>query len=262
MKTYDETRQILKGLGYRRSDRTANGIHEEQWYAPAKRTGRFDNPYPISYGTACFYAGLTPVKTPPLRDPKPAYKRKKPVQAKHLDTRKVLEFIVEYCKKTGHLWTTYYDLEREFPDWNKIPDKVRRAKMAKLVAKGYLDGCLCGCRGDFEPQWAAYDFLSEGRSRDDIKPGFNMNINGRVLRDMWWDGATMCVQFHDNGSVVRFVNARLANYSMGAEVAPIDPLSMEVVRIDSKITVNATMTADPPPVEFIKIDFVLGEEKK
>jgi len=268
VKNYDETRQTLKELGFRRSDRTgADGIHEELWYPPVTRNGPFKSPTAVSYRTACFYAGITPAKTPVSRDPKPAYKRKKTLQAKHLGTREILEFIVEFCRKTGNLWTTYYDLEAGFPDWDKIPDGVVRAKMASLVKKGYLDGCLCGCRGDFEPQRAAYDYLNKNRSRDDIRPGFNTNIEGRALRDMWWEGTTMCVQFHDNGSIAKFHGARLTNYSMEATVKPIDPLNcLEVVPIEPHVTMHATMVVDPAPIEFVSINFVLdgelGAEKK
>jgi hypothetical protein len=262
MKNYDETRQTLKELGYRRSDRTANGVHDELWYPPVKREGPFKTPTSVSYQTACFYAGLTPVPTPKSRDPKPSYKRKKTLQAKHLGTRNVLEFIVDHCKKTGHLWTTFYDLKEGFPDWEKIPDGVVRAKMASLVKKGYLDGCLCGCRGDFEPQRAAYEFLAQDRSRDDIKPGFSMSVDGRALRDMWWEGTAMCVQFHDTGAIIRFGGARLTSYSMGAEVKPVEVLGRLEVAPEPHITMHATMTVDPAPIEFIPITFVLDGELK
>jgi hypothetical protein len=31
-----------------------------------------------------------------------------------------------------------------------VPFKVARAKMASLVRRRLVDGCTCGCRGDFE----------------------------------------------------------------------------------------------------------------
>jgi len=36
------------------------------------------------------------------------------------------------------------DIER------KIPAKVVMAKAARLINRGWLDGCSCGCRGDYE----------------------------------------------------------------------------------------------------------------
>ena len=29
------------------------------------------------------------------------------------------------------------------------PEKILRAKLSKLQRRGYVDGCCCGCRGDF-----------------------------------------------------------------------------------------------------------------
>lgn len=29
------------------------------------------------------------------------------------------------------------------------PEKLRRAKMGQLIKRGLVDGCTCGCRGDF-----------------------------------------------------------------------------------------------------------------
>lgn len=31
-----------------------------------------------------------------------------------------------------------------------LPDPLVRAKARKLIRRGLLDGCWCGCRGDFE----------------------------------------------------------------------------------------------------------------
>ena len=31
-----------------------------------------------------------------------------------------------------------------------VPQKVIMAKAKALIKKGFLDGCACGCRGDFE----------------------------------------------------------------------------------------------------------------
>lgn len=34
-------------------------------------------------------------------------------------------------------------------DWPNMPPKVVLAKARKLIRRGLLDGCDCGCRGDF-----------------------------------------------------------------------------------------------------------------
>lgn len=41
-----------------------------------------------------------------------------------------------------------------------VPEKVVRAKLRQLMRRGYIDGCLCGCRGDItivgEPEAMSY----------------------------------------------------------------------------------------------------------
>ena len=43
-------------------------------------------------------------------------------------------------------WTSIWALCRAFPIY---PEKVILAKARGLLKRGYLDGCGCGCRGDF-----------------------------------------------------------------------------------------------------------------
>jgi hypothetical protein len=59
-------------------------------------------------------------------------------------------------------WATRWDVEavlggvtfpRDFtayPDVPGVPEKVVLAKAKRLIARKLLDGCPCGCRGDFE----------------------------------------------------------------------------------------------------------------
>ena len=35
-------------------------------------------------------------------------------------------------------------------DWPNMPPKVVMAKAKRLMARGLLEGCACGCRGDYE----------------------------------------------------------------------------------------------------------------
>lgn len=44
-------------------------------------------------------------------------------------------------------WTHFWEVEERLPD---IPPKVIRAKAAKLIKRGLMTGCTCGCRGDLE----------------------------------------------------------------------------------------------------------------
>jgi hypothetical protein len=44
-------------------------------------------------------------------------------------------------------WVQSWDLREWYPD---VPYKVVLAKVRSLKRRGLLDGCTCGCRGDFE----------------------------------------------------------------------------------------------------------------
>jgi hypothetical protein len=44
-------------------------------------------------------------------------------------------------------WAVNGDIEPAFPD---VPWKVVAAKLYILVRRGLLNGCTCGCRGDWE----------------------------------------------------------------------------------------------------------------
>lgn len=46
---------------------------------------------------------------------------------------------------TGQRWVFTWDLAESFG----VPVKVIRAKMRRLIKRGFVDGCGCGCRGDF-----------------------------------------------------------------------------------------------------------------
>jgi hypothetical protein len=55
----------------------------------------------------------------------------------------------------GH-WASVTDLCRHFPDF---PEKVVLAKLRAFIHCGLIDGCACGCRGDFEMKQAGRDYL-------------------------------------------------------------------------------------------------------
>jgi hypothetical protein len=43
-------------------------------------------------------------------------------------------------------WVTFNELCNV---WSDIPPKVIQAKARRLILKGVIEGCWCGCRGDF-----------------------------------------------------------------------------------------------------------------
>jgi len=47
----------------------------------------------------------------------------------------------------GHFWISHWTLG---PDWfPDVPEKVVLAKLRKLLKRGLVAGCACGCRGDW-----------------------------------------------------------------------------------------------------------------
>lgn len=79
------------------------------------------------------------------------------MQAKDIDDRELLAFIEATQHEKG-LWVNTWDIQGK---WLEIPHKVLWAKFAKLIGRGLLDGCTCGCRGDFEMTKKGRDFLHQ-----------------------------------------------------------------------------------------------------
>lgn len=55
--------------------------------------------------------------------------------------------IVEDINIKEHRWAFMWDMEAAFPE---VPPKVVLAKARSLIKRKLMDGCPCGCRGDFE----------------------------------------------------------------------------------------------------------------
>lgn len=72
------------------------------------------------------------------------------VQCKDIDDELFLQAVINVMRPHGT--AIVWDLEEELPKvlgWESIPDHLILAKAKKLIAAGKLDGCACGCRGDF-----------------------------------------------------------------------------------------------------------------
>lgn len=86
------------------------------------------------------------------------------VQAKHVDERALLRAILESNEAhPGSLGMT----TREVP--KLAPEKVMRAKLKSLRHRGLIDGCVCGCRGDFRITTAGRELL--GRTAASVVKG-------------------------------------------------------------------------------------------
>ena len=83
-------------------------------------------------------------------------RRKYPIQAKHVRNAPVLAFLALNPER----WHTWFDAHRfgDDPPENSVvrampvntPRKVVLAKMRALIRRGLVEGCPCGCRGDFQ----------------------------------------------------------------------------------------------------------------
>ena len=94
------------------------------------------------------------------------------MQCKDIPTRPILQFLDELGQWGTWFWVEAGDyadrpeyeskpansVRRAMP---KVPDKLCRAKMASLMRRGLIDGCPCGCRGDYELTLKGRKFLHD-----------------------------------------------------------------------------------------------------
>jgi hypothetical protein len=86
------------------------------------------------------------------------------MQCKDIPDRPVLVFLAGLGR-----WGTWLENQcgELFPNsvQNAMPaavgEKLARAKMAMLIRRGLVDGCSCGCRGDYELTDKGREFISE-----------------------------------------------------------------------------------------------------
>jgi len=110
--------------------------------------------------------------------------RRKPLQCKHIPDAPVLQFLaglrwtpeeladVSYPevrtvllgKERGGTWFTAADgslfansVQQAMPPG--VPEKLALAKMRMLERRGLIDGCTCGCRGDFRLTGKGHEYL-------------------------------------------------------------------------------------------------------
>jgi len=74
------------------------------------------------------------------------------MQCKDIPTIEILEFMAKHPGEFD--WHNWYfgnemDVRNAMPDGFNLDDNLVHAKMRMLIKKGLVDGCSCGCRGDF-----------------------------------------------------------------------------------------------------------------
>lgn len=70
----------------------------------------------------------------------------RPAKAADLDDVDVLRTVQALCSERGMWAATNIVADRYAP----VPPKVVAAKLSRLLKRGLLSGCDCGCRGDWE----------------------------------------------------------------------------------------------------------------
>lgn len=65
--------------------------------------------------------------------------------ARDIDDQAFLD-AVRHAQRRDRPWVMRWDIETQFP---QVPWKVLLAKAKRLIKAGRLEGCWCGCRGDY-----------------------------------------------------------------------------------------------------------------
>lgn len=86
------------------------------------------------------------------------------MQCKDIPTIPILKFINSHNGK----WCNWYfnddrNVRIAMPNGFNLHDKLVLAKMRKLINKGYVDGCDCGCCGDFVLTDKGKEFLENNK---------------------------------------------------------------------------------------------------
>ena len=63
----------------------------------------------------------------------------------NLKTDLILATITKVAKGPSK-WACLWDIQKELKDF---PEKIVLSKLKNLLRKGKIQGCTCGCRGDF-----------------------------------------------------------------------------------------------------------------
>lgn len=70
------------------------------------------------------------------------------MQCKDIPDAPILAFLAKNPKQ-WHTWCDWPDTDVKAAMPSGVPHKLARAKMSMLVKRGLVDGCTCGCRGDY-----------------------------------------------------------------------------------------------------------------
>lgn len=84
------------------------------------------------------------------------------MQCKDIPDRPIIELIAsQHPKWCNRLFRDAGDVRRAMPHDFDTPSRLVLAKMARLIKRGLIDGCDCGCRGDYEMTEKGWAFLGK-----------------------------------------------------------------------------------------------------
>lgn len=114
--------------------------------------------------------------TQPFLDLFPANRK---LQCKGIPDLPVLKFLAgdlgKYADGYPTTWGTWFDYGPEPPSNSVVrampkgaPPRLVLAKMKRLCARGFIDGCPCGCRGDFVLTDKGRAFIAAHENQTDL----------------------------------------------------------------------------------------------
>jgi len=96
------------------------------------------------------------------------------MKASDISDKLILRIIHDQCVQR-QLWAHLRDIQNALP---KFPVRVVLAKLRQLVRRRLVNGCGCGCRGDFEIESAACAALGVQPWREPWWKNPNYEIKG------------------------------------------------------------------------------------
>jgi hypothetical protein len=80
----------------------------------------------------------------------------------NIPNKPILEFLYQRFLD-DKIWCTWFQgyensIDQAMPVW--VDEDMIQAKMSELIKKGFVSGCDCGCRGDYEITSAGMDYLA------------------------------------------------------------------------------------------------------
>ena len=85
------------------------------------------------------------------------------LHCKDIPDRPILEFLAQKPEKF-HTWCDWEGMDVKVAMPEGVPHKLAWAKMNRLMKRKLVDGCDCGCRGDYVITRKGLAFVSEPTS--------------------------------------------------------------------------------------------------